>query len=144
MPSPHGPWPIIRRVLASRSLRRVLPAYLLFNAAEYGTWVAMLLYAHERTGPASVGLVALAGQWWVDAREDTPMDKPQVAAHLVNLAWNGMRNLRQDPALRTSDHGDDWSDGSRSSGPPSGATPSPARARGREGRQGGGGAAAAE
>ncbi|HET7168997.1 MAG TPA: cyclic nucleotide-binding domain-containing protein [Candidatus Limnocylindrales bacterium] len=59
MPSPSGPWPIIRRVLASRSLRRVLPAYLLFNAAEYGTWVAMLLYAHERTGPASVGLVAL-------------------------------------------------------------------------------------
>lgn len=60
MPNPDGPWRIIGRVLASRSLRRVLPAYLLFNAAEYGTWVAMLLYAHERTGPASVGLVALA------------------------------------------------------------------------------------
>lgn len=48
-----------------------------------------------------VGLVALAGQWWVDARDDTPMDKPQVAAHLVNLAWNGLRHLRPDPRLRT-------------------------------------------
>ncbi len=48
-----------------------------------------------------VGLVALAGQWWVDARDETPMDKPEVAAHLVNLAWNGMRNLRPHPSLHT-------------------------------------------
>jgi MFS family permease len=37
----------------------VLPAFFLFNAAEFGTWVAILLYAYERTGPLSVGLVAL-------------------------------------------------------------------------------------
>ena len=35
----------------NRALRRVLPAYLVFNAAEFGTWVAILLYAYERTGP---------------------------------------------------------------------------------------------
>ncbi len=48
-----------------------------------------------------VGLVALAGQWWVDAREHTHLDKPEIAAHLVNLAWNGMRNLHPHPHLRT-------------------------------------------
>lgn len=48
-----------------------------------------------------VGLVALAGQWWIDSRADTSLTKPQVAAHLVNLAWNGMRNLDARPALRT-------------------------------------------
>ena len=54
-----GPLAVLRRVLANRALRRVLPAYLVFNAAEFGTWVSILLYAYERTGPASVGLVAL-------------------------------------------------------------------------------------
>jgi MFS family permease len=48
-----------RRLLGNGPLRRVLLAYLLFSAAEYGTWVAILLYAYERTGPLSVGLVAL-------------------------------------------------------------------------------------
>ena len=54
-----GPTAVLRRVLANRDLRRVLPAFLVFSAAEYGTWVAILLYAYEQTGPASVGLVAL-------------------------------------------------------------------------------------
>jgi len=34
-------------------------AFLLFNAVEYATWVAILLYAYDATGPASVGVVAL-------------------------------------------------------------------------------------
>ncbi|MGC3994269.1 MAG: TetR/AcrR family transcriptional regulator [Propionicimonas sp.] len=46
-----------------------------------------------------VGLVALAGQWWMDTREDLALPKPVVAAHLVNLAWNGMRNLDPSPTL---------------------------------------------
>ncbi|PZQ48293.1 MAG: TetR/AcrR family transcriptional regulator [Phenylobacterium zucineum] len=46
-----------------------------------------------------VGLVALAGQWWMDTREELSLPKPVVAAHLVNLAWNGMRNLDQSPTL---------------------------------------------
>ncbi len=45
-----------------------------------------------------VGLVALAGQWWMDTRDEFGLPKPVVAAHLVNLAWNGMRDL--DPAPR--------------------------------------------
>jgi AcrR family transcriptional regulator len=43
-----------------------------------------------------VGMVAFAGQWWLDAR------KPKVeemAAHLVNLAWNGMAKLDPKPRL---------------------------------------------
>jgi AcrR family transcriptional regulator len=48
-----------------------------------------------------VGLVALAGQWWMDSREEHDMTKPVVAAHLVNLAWYGMRNLSANPRLHT-------------------------------------------
>ena len=47
-----------------------------------------------------VGLVALAGQWWIDTRGEQEMAKPVVAAHLVNLAWYGMRNLQPNPRLR--------------------------------------------
>jgi MFS family permease len=47
------------RIIRSRDLRRIFGAFLLFNMAEFGTWVAVLLYAYERTGPASVGIVAL-------------------------------------------------------------------------------------
>lgn len=47
-----------------------------------------------------VGLVALAGQWWVDNREVTHLDKREVAKHLVNLTWNGMRHLKTSPGLR--------------------------------------------
>ncbi len=46
-----------------------------------------------------VGLVALAGQWWMDTRDEHGLAKPVVAAHLVNLAWNGMRNLQPAPTL---------------------------------------------
>lgn len=48
-----------------------------------------------------VGLVALAGQWWMDNREVTRLDKHEVAKHLVNLTWNGMRHLQAHPSLRT-------------------------------------------
>jgi AcrR family transcriptional regulator len=47
----------------------------------------------ELYSQALVGMVALVGQWWLDTR--TP-DKHQVAAHLVNLAYNGLAHL--DPA----------------------------------------------
>jgi AcrR family transcriptional regulator len=45
-----------------------------------------------------VGMVALTGQWWLDSPK---MRKADVAAHLVNLAWNGLANLEKKPALRT-------------------------------------------
>ena len=45
---------------------------------------------------ALIGLVAMAGQSWLEVREPP---KEVVAAHLVNLAWNGMRNLEVSPGL---------------------------------------------
>ena len=50
---------VLSRLLGNRALVRVLASYLAFHVAEFGTWVAILLYAYDRTGPASVGLVAL-------------------------------------------------------------------------------------
>ena len=50
---------VVRAVLRNPALRRVELAFLLFNAVEFGTWVAVLLYAYAATGPASVGLAAL-------------------------------------------------------------------------------------
>ncbi|MEO6144771.1 MAG: TetR/AcrR family transcriptional regulator, partial [Dermatophilaceae bacterium] len=45
-----------------------------------------------------VGMVALTGQWWVDSRK---FKKADVAAHLVNLAWNGLAGMEPKPILRT-------------------------------------------
>ncbi|WP_406096138.1 TetR family transcriptional regulator [Streptomyces sp. NBC_01013] len=45
---------------------------------------------------ALVGMVALTGQWWVNARKPK---KAEVAAHLVNLAWHGLENLESKPRL---------------------------------------------
>jgi AcrR family transcriptional regulator len=46
------------------------------------------LYAQALTG-----MVSMTGQWWLD---NPQLTKAEVATHLVNLAWNGMHNLRRD------------------------------------------------
>jgi len=43
-----------------------------------------------------VGMVAVTGQWWLDARKPK---LEEVAAHLVNLAWNGLSQLDPKPRL---------------------------------------------
>ncbi len=45
-----------------------------------------------------VGMVALTGQWWLENRRHK---KATVAAHLVNLAWNGLTGMEAKPQLRT-------------------------------------------
>jgi AcrR family transcriptional regulator len=45
-----------------------------------------------------VGMVGTTGQWWLDARKP---DKIEVAAHLCNLAWNGLSGLERTPSLVT-------------------------------------------
>jgi AcrR family transcriptional regulator len=47
---------------------------------------------------ALVGMIALTGQWWLDARKPK---RDEVAKHLVNLAWNGLSHLEEKPELRT-------------------------------------------
>jgi AcrR family transcriptional regulator len=46
---------------------------------------------------ALVGMVALTGQWWLEERKPK---RDEVAAHLVNLAWNGLSHLDSKPKLR--------------------------------------------
>ena len=67
-----------------------------FKLRGYDTKLAPL-YSH-----ALVGMVALVGQWWLDARKP---GRDQVAAHLVNLAWNGLSHLEHKPALRARTRG---------------------------------------
>jgi AcrR family transcriptional regulator len=45
-----------------------------------------------------VGMVGTTGQWWLNARKAAKSD---VAAHLVNLAWNGLSGLEKTPGLKT-------------------------------------------
>ena len=51
---------VLADVSRSRALRRVELAFLLFNASEFGTWIAILLYAYDATGRGAVGLVAMS------------------------------------------------------------------------------------
>jgi AcrR family transcriptional regulator len=41
-----------------------------------------------------VGMVALTGQWWLEERKPK---REEVAAHLVNLGWNGLAHLEPKP-----------------------------------------------
>jgi AcrR family transcriptional regulator len=43
-----------------------------------------------------VGMVVFAGQWWLDVRKPK---LEEMAAHLVNLAWNGMAALDPKPRI---------------------------------------------
>ncbi|MGX7729964.1 TetR/AcrR family transcriptional regulator [Rhodococcus sp. 2H158] len=47
---------------------------------------------------ALVGMVATAATWWLDERSPS---KEVVAAHLVNLCWNGLTHLEANPQLGT-------------------------------------------
>ncbi len=41
-----------------------------------------------------VGMVALTGMWWLEERAP---DREVVAAHIVNLGWNGLAHLQAEP-----------------------------------------------
>ena len=41
-----------------------------------------------------VGMVAFTGMWWLEEREP---GREEVAAHLVNLGWNGLKHLETAP-----------------------------------------------
>jgi AcrR family transcriptional regulator len=55
-------------------------------------------FDHRKMAPilarALVGMVALTGQWWLD--EGKPKRRV-VTANLVNLVWNGLKDLQKDP-----------------------------------------------
>jgi len=62
-----------------------------FQARGYETTLAGLY------SQALVGMVALTGQWWLEVRSPS---RDEVAAHLVNLCWNGLSHLETGPRLR--------------------------------------------
>jgi AcrR family transcriptional regulator len=43
-----------------------------------------------------VGMVVFTGQWWLDARKPK---LEEVAAHLINMAWNGLSQLETKPRI---------------------------------------------
>jgi AcrR family transcriptional regulator len=47
-------------------------------------------------GQALVGMVSMTAQWWLDEREPA---KEVVAAHIVNLCWNGLAGMSSTPTL---------------------------------------------
>jgi hypothetical protein len=65
---------------------------------EVGRLVAGFLErAGQDTAPAApwghgvIGLVRAAADWWL--RADRPMPRPQLAAHLTDLAWAGLSGV---------------------------------------------------
>ena len=62
-----------------------------FQQRGYDTSLAPL-YAR-----ALVGMVAVTGQWWLQSGQPS---RQEVAAHLVNLGWNGLRGLQPEPPVR--------------------------------------------
>ena len=52
----------------------------------------------ELYSQALVGMVALTGRWWLEVRKPR---RDVVAAHLVNIAWNGLSHLEAKPVVLT-------------------------------------------
>lgn len=101
-------------------------------AIEVSGILASQFAAHDldpRTAPLYaqmlVGIVAMPAQWWLENRS---MSKEEVAAHMVNLAWNGLRGMKARPTLHSGP-----ADSSSSSDGPAAGTPAPGAASRTEG-----------
>ena len=50
---------VVRAVLRNANLRRVELAFVGFNTAEWGTWIAILVFAYEQGGPTATAVIAV-------------------------------------------------------------------------------------
>ncbi|GAA1777444.1 TetR/AcrR family transcriptional regulator [Nostocoides vanveenii] len=81
-------------------------ASLMSDVASQVEYIMVAQFKHRKLDPKAapmyaqmlVGMVALTGQWWMDSNRK--FGRSDVAAHLVNLAWNGLAGLEQSPVLR--------------------------------------------
>ncbi|MFW3170548.1 TetR/AcrR family transcriptional regulator [Geodermatophilus sp. CPCC 206100] len=87
----HGPHPSLLGELAAR-VEHILAAQ--FAVRGYDPGLAGLY------SQALVGMVGLVGQWWLEIRAPA---KREVAARLVDLAYNGLAHLQRDPVLADDD-----------------------------------------
>ncbi|RNI23931.1 TetR/AcrR family transcriptional regulator [Flexivirga caeni] len=46
-----------------------------------------------------VGMIGFTGEWWIES--GSSLSRDTVAAHMVNLAWNGLGGIERDPTLKT-------------------------------------------
>lgn len=81
-------------------------ATMLVDAVEQVSYI--LAQAFKRSGldpdtatlyaQALVGMVSMTAQWWLEVRKP---EKEIVAAHIVNLCWNGLAGMELNPQLMT-------------------------------------------
>ena len=75
-----------------------------FERAGFDSAVSVL-YANSL-----VGMVAQTARWWLEKRSP---DKEIVAAHIVNLCWNGLAGMESNPSLVGSVEGPEAQEGVR-------------------------------
>lgn len=79
-------------------------ASLMSDVASQVEYILVEAFKRHRLDPKAapmyaqmlVGMIAMTGQWWLDSRK---FKKHEVAAHVVNLAWNGLTELERRPTL---------------------------------------------
>ena len=50
---------VIRQAMANRDLRKVLVAFFIFTVGEWATWIALLVWAYDRSGVGGASAIAL-------------------------------------------------------------------------------------